>query len=76
MGRGRVDPSPPAPINSDPKGRRRREKTAENGEGNREKETNSVDREGTEIVETENRGYQQRDRERQTEKRKRKGQKE
>jgi len=69
MGRGRVDPAPPAPINSDPKGRRRREKTAENGEGNRERETNSVEREGTETVETENRGNQQRDRERQTEKR-------
>jgi hypothetical protein len=51
-------------------------KRAENGEANREKETNSVKREGTEMVETENQGYQQRDRERQTEKRKRKGQKE
>jgi hypothetical protein len=26
MGRGRVDPAPPAPINSDPKGRRKKEK--------------------------------------------------
>jgi hypothetical protein len=53
-----------------------KERTAENREGNREREIDSVEREGTETVETKNRGYRQRDRERQMEKRKKKGQKE
>jgi len=54
MGRGRVDPVPPAPINSDPKGRKRGGKTAENREGNREREreTDNVEREMIETVET------------------------
>jgi hypothetical protein len=40
------------------------------------RETDSVERETTETVETKNWGYLQGDRERQTEKRKKKGQKE
>jgi len=40
MGRGRVDPAPPAPINSDPKGRRREEENGrKGGEIEREKPT-------------------------------------
>jgi hypothetical protein len=46
------------------------------GEKPRERETDSVERETTETVETKNWGYLQGDRERQTEKRKKKGQKE
>jgi len=61
MGQGRVDPAPPVPINSDPKERKRggkkKEERAENEEGNRERETNNVEREGTETVEIENQGY-------------------
>jgi hypothetical protein len=60
--------------NTEEKGGKKR--TAENREGNRESETDSVERERTETVEIENRGYRQGDRERQTEKRKKKGQKE
>jgi len=47
MGRGKVDPAPLAPINSDPKGRRRGERTTTNGERNRkrERERNNRNRE-------------------------------
>jgi len=81
MGRCRVDPAPPAPINTtrtqikggggEKKNREKRRKWQKTG-----RETDSVERETTETVETKNRGYLQGDRERQTEKRKKKGQKE
>jgi hypothetical protein len=47
VGRGRVDPAPSAPINSDPKGgrKKREEEVVENGEGNREREKPTVLRE-------------------------------
>jgi hypothetical protein len=48
MGRGRVDPAPPAPINSDPKGgrKKREEEVVENGEGNRERDRQGEGRKG------------------------------
>jgi hypothetical protein len=54
MGRGRVDPAPPAPINSDPKERKRGGQTEKREDGrkrggNRERETNWVERETTET---------------------------
>jgi hypothetical protein len=64
--------TPPAPINTNrTQGKKKRKERQKTG-----RETDSVEREGTETVETKNRGYRQRDRERQTEKRKKKGQKE
>jgi hypothetical protein len=51
MGRGRVDPAPPAPINNDPKGRKGGEKNCRKQEGRpRERQTDSVEREGTETI--------------------------
>jgi len=51
MGRGRVDPAPPAPINSDLKGRKGGEKNCRKQEWRpREREPDIVEREGTETV--------------------------
>jgi hypothetical protein len=52
MGRGRVDPAPPAPINSDLKGRKGGEKKPQKTgmETEKEREPDIVEREGTETV--------------------------
>jgi len=69
-----VDPAPPAPINSEPKGREEKKGRNDRKQGGklRERETDNVERETTEIVETKNQGYRQGDRERQTGRRKKK----
>ena len=76
MGWGRVDPVPPALINNDPKGKKKGGERGKNGRKQggkqRERETDSVEREKTETVETKNQG----DREMQTGRRKNKGQNE
>jgi hypothetical protein len=77
MGRGRVDPAPPVPINSDPKGRRKEERTAANEERNRKREKPTERERGTTGTEKpKNRGYRQGNRERQSGRRKKKDKKE
>jgi len=85
MGRGRVVPAPPAPINTvrvQKKGeggqkKRKKERTAANGERNRKREKPTERERGTtEIEKPKNQGYRQGNQERQSGRRKKKDKKE
>jgi hypothetical protein len=73
MGRGRVDPAPPAPINSDPRGEK---KGGENGSKRGEKPTEREREEQSKQRNQKNQGYRQGNRDRQSGRRKKKDKKE